>query len=215
MHFAGGQHIARNAATKGSSSCWPRHPGCQRRAIQINAFACINPTLAVQGQVIAVLRVRTCASSPGPPVYAACRTLRHACCVGYAAWYARRCSGNGRRDGFFLAEAAQAVLAQSHTCAVLAFGATRLQFFQLQLKLLDLALDLLRLASELHPLQLGDQQLQCSISWSRREVARPCGELFVFAMQLLLLERISAFNHPHPSCLDPAALCAPDHSEYA
>ena len=45
-------------------------------------------------------------------------------------------------------------------CWLLAFGATHLQFFQFQLKLFDLALDLLRLASELHPLQLGDQQLQ-------------------------------------------------------
>ena len=39
-------------------------------------------------------------------------------------------------------------------------GAVRFQFFQLQLQLFDLPLDLLRLAPELHPLQLGDQQLQ-------------------------------------------------------
>ena len=43
---------------------------------------------------------------------------------------------------------------------LLVFGAACLQLFQLQLKLFDLPLDLLRLASELHPLQLGDQQLQ-------------------------------------------------------
>ena len=34
------------------------------------------------------------------------------------------------------------------------------QLFELQLKLLDLALDLLRLAPELHASQLGDEQLQ-------------------------------------------------------
>ena len=39
-------------------------------------------------------------------------------------------------------------------------GAVGFQVFQLQLKLFDLPLDLLRLASELHALQLGDQQLQ-------------------------------------------------------
>ena len=36
----------------------------------------------------------------------------------------------------------------------------RLQLFQLQLQLFDLVCDLLRLAPELHPPQLGQQQLQ-------------------------------------------------------
>ena len=42
-------------------------------------------------------------------------------------------------------------------CALCAVG---FQFFQLQLKLLDLPLDLLRPAPELHALQLGDEQFQ-------------------------------------------------------
>lgn len=39
-------------------------------------------------------------------------------------------------------------------------GVVRFELFQLQFQLLDLTLDLLRTSSKLHPLQLGDQQLQ-------------------------------------------------------
>ena len=40
------------------------------------------------------------------------------------------------------------------------FGAVCFEVFELQLKLFNLPFDLLRLASELHTPQLGDQQFQ-------------------------------------------------------
>ena len=50
MHLAGSQYIAAQHSDQGfQQAAGLVHTGCQRRAVEINAFACIDPTLAVQG----------------------------------------------------------------------------------------------------------------------------------------------------------------------
>ena len=68
-------------------------------------------------------------------------------------------SGSGRRAGFAVAFTAEAAAADvGEATALLCLRG--FQFVQLQLQLLDLPFQLLRLAPELHPPQLGDQQFQ-------------------------------------------------------
>src|SRR5208282_534348 len=61
-------------------------------------------------------------------------------------------------------------------------GLARFEFIQPQLELLDLSLQLLRLAAELHPPQRGDQQLQLC------DLRIACRQLFVFRLKLLTLQ---------------------------
>ena len=64
-------------------------------------------------------------------------------------------------------------------------GLLRLQFFELQLQLLDLAADLLALGAEDHPPQLGDDQLQVL------DLVVAAEELLLLGGERFILGRIS------------------------
>ena len=83
----------------------------------------------------------------------------------------RKMLGQRARAGL-LAE--QQALARAASMQVVLLCAVGFQLFQLQLKLLDLPLDLLRAASELHALQLGDEQRQMLDLVLRERVSCSC-----------------------------------------
>lgn len=70
-----------------------------------------------------------------------------------------------------------------------------LQLVQRQLQLLDLPLLLFRPPPELHPPQLGDQQLQAF------DLGLAPGQLFVFRLKLLTLSQNFFLLHREPSLL--------------
>ncbi len=79
----------------------------------------------------------------------------------------------------------------------------RLQFVQPQLQLLDLTIQLLRLAPELHPSQLGDQQLQMldfRVARSQLLVVRQ--QLFVLRKDFFLLGEDENFQFVGIECVE-------------
>jgi hypothetical protein len=69
-----------------------------------------------------------------------------------------------------------------------ALGSLRLQFFELQFQLLDLATDLLALGAEDYPPQLGDDQLQVlDLGVAAKKLLLLSGQRFVLGKNRLLL----------------------------
>jgi len=76
-----------------------------------------------------------------------------------------------------------------------ALGSLRLQFFELQFQLLDLAADLLTLGTEDHPPQLGDDQLQVlDLVVAAEKLVLLRGKCFVSGENLVLLRGNQRFQ---------------------
>ena len=117
------------------------------------------------------------------------------CFGGYFRTSRGRCSGSGlprwfRRD---VCNGRNPCRCVRSSCVL---RLRRLQLVQPQLQLLDLTIQLLRLAPELHPPQLGDQQLQML----DLVVARK--QLFVFRQQLCALREDESFEFVGIECVE-------------